>query len=98
MLVSTLLFCSLQSAEKKYGVSAWDILVELGRQGTDGGQEDMIEGLALTMTKKKGCNCSLRHNLMFMNFLIRLHSHEEIRSTRLPIQIYQHHYMYSHRY
>ena len=41
-------------AEQKYGVSARDILVELGRRGTVGGQEDMIEDLALTMAKQKG--------------------------------------------
>ncbi len=46
---SFLLFA--QRAEKKYGVSARDILVELGRRGTVGGQEDMIEDLALTMSK-----------------------------------------------
>ncbi|MGD9860822.1 MAG: hypothetical protein AB7S90_12280 [Marinobacterium sp.] len=33
------------------GISARDILVELGRRGTVGGQEDMIEDLALTMSK-----------------------------------------------
>ncbi|MET4162735.1 4-hydroxy-2-oxovalerate/4-hydroxy-2-oxohexanoate aldolase [Marinobacterium sp. MBR-111] len=38
-------------AEKKYAISARDILVELGRRGTVGGQEDMIEDLALTMSK-----------------------------------------------
>ncbi len=46
---SFLLFA--QRAEKKYGVSARDILVELGKRGTVGGQEDMIEDLALTMSK-----------------------------------------------
>ncbi|WP_417568469.1 4-hydroxy-2-oxovalerate aldolase [Marinobacter sp.] len=49
---SFLLFA--ERAEKKYGVSARDILVELGRRGTVGGQEDMIEDLALTMAKEKG--------------------------------------------
>ena len=49
---SFLLFA--QRAEKKYGVSARDILVELGRRGTVGGQEDMIEDLALTMAKDLG--------------------------------------------
>ncbi|MDO6683376.1 MULTISPECIES: 4-hydroxy-2-oxovalerate aldolase [unclassified Oceanobacter] len=49
---SFLLFA--QRAEKKYGVSARDILVELGKRGTVGGQEDMIEDLALTMAKAKG--------------------------------------------
>ena len=46
---SFLLFA--KRAEAKYGVQARDILVELGRRGTVGGQEDMIEDLALTMSK-----------------------------------------------
>lgn len=46
---SFLLFA--KRAEAKYGVTARDILVELGRRGTVGGQEDMIEDLALTMSK-----------------------------------------------
>lgn len=46
---SFLLFA--KRAEKRYGVSARDILVELGRRGTVGGQEDMIEDLALTMAR-----------------------------------------------
>ena len=49
---SFLLFA--KRAEQNYGVSARDILVELGRRGTVGGQEDMIEDLALTMAKQKG--------------------------------------------
>jgi len=49
---SFLLFA--QRAQAKYGVSARDLLVELGRRGTVGGQEDMIEDLALTMAKEKG--------------------------------------------
>jgi 4-hydroxy-2-oxovalerate/4-hydroxy-2-oxohexanoate aldolase len=49
---SFLLFA--QRAQKKYGISARDILLELGRRGTVGGQEDMIEDLALTMAKEKG--------------------------------------------
>ena len=49
---SFLLFA--KRAEQKYGVSARDILVELGRRGTVGGQEDMIEDLALTMAEQKG--------------------------------------------
>lgn len=46
---SFLLFA--KRAAQKYGVSARDILVELGRRGTVGGQEDMIEDLALDMAK-----------------------------------------------
>jgi 4-hydroxy-2-oxovalerate/4-hydroxy-2-oxohexanoate aldolase len=49
---SFLLFA--QRAEAKYGIMARDLLVELGRRGTVGGQEDMIEDLALTMAKTKG--------------------------------------------
>jgi 4-hydroxy-2-oxovalerate/4-hydroxy-2-oxohexanoate aldolase len=48
---SFLLFA--KRAEAKYGVSAREILLELGRRGTVGGQEDMIEDLALTMSKSK---------------------------------------------
>ncbi len=33
--------------------SAREILLELGRRGTVGGQEDMIEDLALTMSKAR---------------------------------------------
>ncbi|MGI1672170.1 MAG: 4-hydroxy-2-oxovalerate aldolase [Neptuniibacter sp.] len=46
---SFLLFA--QRAGKKYDVSPRDILVELGRRGTVGGQEDMIEDLALDLAK-----------------------------------------------
>lgn len=49
---SFLLFA--QRAAKKYGVSARDILVELGRRRTVGGQEDMIEDLALEMAREQG--------------------------------------------
>ena len=49
---SFLLFA--KRAEEKYGIQARDILVELGRRGTVGGQEDMIEDLALTMAKERG--------------------------------------------
>lgn len=48
---SFLLFA--KRAEAKYKVSARDILVELGRRGTVGGQEDMIEDLALEMAKSQ---------------------------------------------
>jgi len=49
---SFLLFA--KRAEKKYGVPARDLLVELGRRGMVGGQEDMIEDTALTMAKARG--------------------------------------------
>ncbi|MEZ5577425.1 MAG: 4-hydroxy-2-oxovalerate aldolase [Candidatus Competibacteraceae bacterium] len=49
---SFLLFA--KRAQAKYGVSARDVLVELGRRGTVGGQEDMIEDLALDMAKLRG--------------------------------------------
>lgn len=48
---SFLLFA--KRAEKKYGVPARDILLELGRQGMVGGQEDMIEDTAITMAKAR---------------------------------------------
>ncbi len=48
---SFLLFA--QRAGAKYGVSSRDLLVELGRRGTVGGQEDMIEDLALDMARKR---------------------------------------------
>ena len=49
---SFLLFA--KRAEAKYGVQARDLLVELGRRGTVGGQEDMIEDLALTLSRQSG--------------------------------------------
>jgi len=49
---SFLLFA--RRAEVKYGVDARAILIELGKRGTVGGQEDMIEDLALDMAKEKG--------------------------------------------
>lgn len=49
---SFLLFA--QRAEKKYGISAREILLELGRQKMVGGQEDMIEDTALTMARERG--------------------------------------------
>ena len=48
---SFLLFA--QRAEAKYGISAREILLELGRQKMVGGQEDMIEDTALTMARKR---------------------------------------------
>ncbi len=49
---SFLLFA--KRAEKTYGVPARDILVEMGRRGMVGGQEDMIEDTALTMARQRG--------------------------------------------
>jgi 4-hydroxy-2-oxovalerate/4-hydroxy-2-oxohexanoate aldolase len=49
---SFLLFA--KRAAEKYGVSSRDILVELGKRKTVGGQEDMIEDLALDMARGKG--------------------------------------------
>lgn len=48
---SFLLFA--KRAEKRYGVPARDILVELGRRGMVGGQEDMIEDTALTLARAR---------------------------------------------
>ena len=48
---SFLLFA--KRAEKKYGISAREILVELGRRGMVGGQEDMIEDTAITMARAR---------------------------------------------
>ena len=48
---SFLLFA--QRAQAKYGVPARDLLVELGRRGTVGGQEDMIEDLAITLAAER---------------------------------------------
>lgn len=49
---SFLLFA--KRAEQRYGVPARDILVEMGRRGMVGGQEDMIEDTALTMARERG--------------------------------------------
>lgn len=49
---SFLLFA--KRAEKKYGIPARELLVELGRRGMVGGQEDMIEDTALTMARERG--------------------------------------------
>lgn len=48
---SFLLFA--KRAQAKYGVSAREILVEMGRRGMVGGQEDMIEDTALTLLKQQ---------------------------------------------
>ena len=49
---SFLLFA--KRAEKKYGIPAREILIELGRRGMVGGQEDMIEDTAMTMARARG--------------------------------------------
>ena len=48
---SFLLFA--KRAEKKYGVPARDILVEMGRRGMVGGQEDMIDDTAMTLARER---------------------------------------------
>jgi 4-hydroxy-2-oxovalerate/4-hydroxy-2-oxohexanoate aldolase len=47
---SFLLFA--QRAARKYGISSRDILVEMGRRRTVGGQEDLIEEVALELARK----------------------------------------------
>lgn len=41
-------------AAQRYGLSSRDILVEMGKRKTVGGQEDMIEDVALDMARAKG--------------------------------------------
>ena len=48
---SFLLFA--KRAEVKYGIPARELLLELGRRGMVGGQEDMIEDTALTMVRQR---------------------------------------------
>lgn len=48
---SFLLFA--KRAEKKFGISAREILVEMGRRGMVGGQEDMIEDTALSLLRQR---------------------------------------------
>lgn len=43
-----------KDCERRLGVSARDILLELGRKRMIGGQEDMIEDTALTMARARG--------------------------------------------
>jgi 4-hydroxy-2-oxovalerate/4-hydroxy-2-oxohexanoate aldolase len=47
---SFLLFA--KRAEAKYGIQSREILLELGRRGMVGGQEDMIEDAALTLARR----------------------------------------------
>lgn len=53
---SFLLFA--KRAAQKYGLRSSDILVELGRMKTVGGQEDMIEDLALNMARARDAEAS----------------------------------------
>ncbi|HTH16828.1 MAG TPA: 4-hydroxy-2-oxovalerate aldolase [Magnetospirillum sp.] len=53
---SFLLFA--KRAEKKYGVPAREILLEMGRRGMVGGQEDMIEDTALTLAKARAMSAT----------------------------------------
>ena len=48
---SFLLFA--KRAGEKYGIPSRDLLVELGRRGMVGGQEDMIEDTAMTMARER---------------------------------------------
>ncbi len=48
---SFLLFA--KRAEQKYGIPARELLLEMGRRKMVGGQEDMIEDIALTMAKER---------------------------------------------
>jgi len=49
---SFLLFA--KRAEAKYKIPARELLIELGRRGMVGGQEDMIEDTALTLARERG--------------------------------------------
>ena len=49
---SFLLFA--KRAEKKYGINARELLLELGRRKMIGGQEDMIEDTAINMARERG--------------------------------------------
>jgi 4-hydroxy-2-oxovalerate/4-hydroxy-2-oxohexanoate aldolase len=42
-------------ASERYGVPAGDVLLELGRRRTVGGQEDMIEDVALNLAREGSC-------------------------------------------
>jgi 4-hydroxy-2-oxovalerate/4-hydroxy-2-oxohexanoate aldolase len=48
---SFLLFAKRASA--KYGVPSSDILIEMGRMKTIGGQEDLIEDVALNLARER---------------------------------------------
>ena len=55
---SFLLFA--KRAGDKYGIPARDILVELGRRGMVGGQEDMIEDTAITLARARNVQQEVR--------------------------------------
>ncbi|NOL52258.1 4-hydroxy-2-oxovalerate aldolase, partial [Pelistega suis] len=42
-----------EAAAARYGLSAFDILVELGKRRMVGGQEDMIVDVALDLVRKQ---------------------------------------------
>ena len=48
---SFLLFA--KRASERYGVSSRDILLEMGRRKTVGGQEDLIEDVALDLARER---------------------------------------------
>ena len=54
---SFLLFAKRAGA--RYGVSARDIIVELGRRGMVGGQEDMVEDTAITLSRQRAREASV---------------------------------------
>lgn len=57
---SFLLFA--KRAAEKYGVPAREILVEMGRRGMVGGQEDMVEDTALTLARARRVQADSRTN------------------------------------
>ena len=44
----------IKAFEKKYGINARELLLELGRRKMIGGQEDMIEDTAINMARERG--------------------------------------------
>lgn len=50
-----------EAAAQRYGLSAFDILVELGKRRMVGGQEDMIVDVALDMLQRRDAGDARRH-------------------------------------